>query len=333
VRSGLSSGRRSPASEGLPTAAKHSVVLDSGAVHIVVLGAGAIGSVYGARLSTAHDVLLVTRAAHADAINAHGLRVTGTEERLYRIRAATQLDRLERGALIVLTTKVADSEAAVASVAPLVDASTTILCVQNGLYSEQIVKRQVDGRCTVLRAITHFGAIFRTPGVVELKVAASTRIEDSARSAAIADAFTGCGLDGQVTSKIKDEMWQKAVVNCVINPINAITRTEVGAIADGRLRPLKQLIVDECRRVAACDGVDLAADFVDRIDRVYGASKNLSSMQQDLLKARRTEIDFLNGAVVALGAQYGVACPVNQALTMIIKAMEGAAVAPAASPS
>ena len=83
--------------------------------------------------------------------------------------------------------------------------------------------------------------------------------------------------------------------------------------------------VDECRRVASSDGVELAADFVDQIDRVYGASRNLSSMQQDLLKGRRTEIDYLNGAVVSLGATYGVVCPVNQALTMIIKAMEAAA--------
>ncbi len=84
------------------------------------------------------------------------------------------------------------------------------------------------------------------------------------------------------------------------------------------------MIVDECRRVAAKDGVDLAADFVDEIDRQYAPSRNLSSMQQDLLKGRRTEIDFLNGAVVRLGATFGIECPVNQALAMIITAMERA---------
>jgi 2-dehydropantoate 2-reductase len=301
-------------------------------LQIVILGAGAIGSVYGARLSTAHDVVLVARGAHADAINRDGLRVTGLEERTYRVRAATAIDTLPADALIVLTTKVSDTDTAVEGVRHLLRADSTILCVQNGLYSEDIVKAVVGDRCLVLRAITHFGAIFRTPGVVELKVSASTRIQQSARSAAIADAFTRCGLDGQVTGHIKDEMWEKLVVNCVINPINAITRAEVGAIADERLRPLKQLIVDECRRVAARDGVDLAGEFVDRIDRQYAPSTNLSSMQQDLLKGRRTEIDFLNGAVVKLGVTYGVDCPVNQALTMIIKAMEVVA-PPLASPS
>jgi 2-dehydropantoate 2-reductase len=300
-------------------------------VEIVILGAGAIGSVYGAKLSTAFDVTLVTRPAHADEINTHGLRVTGIENATYRVRAVTRVDRLTPDTLVVLTTKVSDTQTAVAPLAHLVTPDTTILCVQNGLYSEDLVKAIVGNRCLVLRAITHFGAIFRTPGVVELKVSASTHIEQSPRSAAIADAFTRCGLDGQVTDRIKDEMWQKLVVNCVINPINAMTHAEVGAIADERLRPLKQLIVDECRRVAALDGVNLAEDLVDRIDRQYAPSRNLSSMQQDLLKGRRTEIDFLNGAVAGLGAKYGVACPVNQALTMIIKAMERQT--PPASPS
>jgi 2-dehydropantoate 2-reductase len=300
-------------------------------MQIVILGAGAIGSVYGARLSTAHDVTLVTRAAHAGEINTHGLRIVGVEDKTYRIRAATKIAALPSDALVVLTTKASDSEEAVRPIAPLVHPDTTILCVQNGLYSEDVVKALVGDRCVVLRAITHFGAIFRTPGVVELKVSASTRIEAGPRSAAIADAFTRCGLDARVTTRIKDEMWQKLVVNCVINPINAITRTEVGAIADERLRPLKQLIVDECRRVAAHDGVTLDADLVDQIDRQYAPSKNLSSTQQDLLQGRRTEIDFLNGAVVRLGARYGIACPANEGLTTIIKALEQAA--RSASPS
>jgi len=302
-------------------------------LHILVLGAGAIGSIYGAYLSTAHDVVLVGRAAHVDAISTRGLRVTGLEDRVYHVRAVTRIDSLPADALIVLTTKVSDSRAACDGIRDLVRADCTVLCVQNGLYSERIARDALGDRCPVLRAITNFGAIYRTPGVVELKARSSTRIEDGARSAALAAAFAACGLDGQVTPRIRDEMWEKVVVNCVINPINALTRTEVGAIADERLRPLKDLIVDECRRVAARDGVSLSASFVDDIDRRYGASKNLSSMQQDLLMGRRTEIDVMNGAVVALGAQFGIECPVNQALTMIIKAMEARNVTPPASPS
>src|SRR5207302_4153259 len=105
-------------------------------MRVVVLGAGAIGSVYGARLSTAHDVTLVARPAHAEAITRDGLRVTGAEERTYRLKAATTIDRIDAQTLIILATKVSDSDAAVRTIAPLVRADTIILCVQNGLYSE-----------------------------------------------------------------------------------------------------------------------------------------------------------------------------------------------------
>ncbi|HEY1912756.1 MAG TPA: 2-dehydropantoate 2-reductase [Vicinamibacterales bacterium] len=294
-------------------------------MNIIVLGAGAIGSVYGAKLSRGNDVTLVGRAAHAAQINGHGLQITGLEESVYRLRAVTALEVMPPDALVLLTTKASDSEAAVRSIAALVRADTTLLCIQNGLYVEDIPKSIVGDCCTVLRAITNLGAIYRTPGVVELKALSSTSIEQSRASAAIAETFRASGLEATVSQRIKDEMWRKLIVNCVINPVNAITRTEVGAIADQRLDPLKRLIVDECVSVARRDGVEFDEDMVDAINRRYGPSRNLSSMQQDLLQGRRTEIDFLNGAVVRLGESFGIPCPVNQALTTIIRQMESAA--------
>jgi 2-dehydropantoate 2-reductase len=294
-------------------------------VNIIVLGAGAIGSVYGAKLSRGNDVTLVGRPAHAAQINSRGLQITGLEESVYRLRAVTALEAMPPEALVLLTTKASDSEAAVRSIAALVRADTTLLCIQNGLYVEDLPKSIVGDRCTVLRAITNLGAIYRTPGVVELKALSSTSIEQSRASAAIAETFRAGGLEATVSPRIKDEMWRKLIVNCVINPVNAITRTEVGAIADHRLDPLKRLIVDECVSVARRDGVEFDEDLVDAINRRYAPSRNLSSMQQDLLQGRRTEIDFLNGAVVRLGETFGIPCPVNQALTTIIRQMESAA--------
>ena len=294
-------------------------------VRIIVLGAGAIGSVYGAKLSRGNDVTLVGRAAHAAQINEHGLRITGLEESVYQLRAVTALDELPSESLVLLTTKASDSEAAVRSIAPLVRGDTTLLCIQNGLDVEEIPKAIVGDRCTVLRAITNLGAIYRTPGVIELKALSSTSIEQGAASAAIAEIFRASGLEATVSDRIREEMWRKLIVNCVINPINAITRTEVGAIADQRLDPLKRLIVDECVSVARRDGVEFGEDMVEAINRRYGPSRNLSSMQQDLLQGRRTEIDFLNGAVVRLGESFGIPCPVNHALATIIRQMESAA--------
>ena len=121
---------------------------------------------------------------------------------------------------------------------------------------------------------------------------------------------------------MKLAMWRKIVFNCVINPITAITGSTVGGIVDPRLAPVKRLVIDECLAVAAADGVTFDVDFMTLIDEVFASAATVASTLRDLQKGRRTEIDHLNGAVVALGAEYGIACPVNAALTTIIKQLE-----------
>jgi 2-dehydropantoate 2-reductase len=195
------------------------------------------------------------------------------------------------------------------------------------LHGEDLVKAEVGDRCLVLRAITQFGAIFQEPGVVDFKAAGATLIERSTRSAEIAALFSACGLDGRVSEDIKVEVWRKLIFNCVINPITSIIGSHVGGIADPRLDTLKQLVVDECLQVARADGVDFDVDFVRTIADVFGPSRNIASMRQDLLKGKPTEIDHMNGALVELGRRFGVACPVNAALVAIIKAMEARAMA------
>jgi 2-dehydropantoate 2-reductase len=294
---------------------------------IIVLGGGAIGSVYAAKLAERHDVTLIARAAHAEAIARSGLRVTGREEVTRTMHAATAVDAIAPRTLILLTTKVNDSRRAIVPLVEKLRDDTVILCVQNGLGSEDIVKAEVGGRCLVLRAITQFGAIFQQPGVVDYTAAGATLIEPSALSAEVAALLSGSGLDGRVSENIKSEIWRKLIFNCVINPITAIIASEVRGIADPRLDPVKQLVVDECLHVARVDGVAFDIDFVPTIAAVFGSARTIASMRQDLLKGKPTEIDHMNGAVVALGQRFGIACPVNAALVAVIKTMEARAVA------
>jgi ketopantoate reductase len=69
-------------------------------------------------------------------------------------------------------------------------------------------------------------------------------------------------------------------------------------------------------------GITFEVDFMQQINETFAPSPNIASMLQDLRRGRPTEIDYMNGAVARLGAEHGVPCPVNQALTDIIKAME-----------
>jgi 2-dehydropantoate 2-reductase len=290
--------------------------------HVVVFGAGAIGSIYAAKLASACDVTVVARRDHVEAINAGGLRLTGCQELTVHVRAVPAVERLQPRTLVVLSTKVNDNRAAAAAMVEQVRPDTVILCVQNGLGSEDIVKETLGGRCLVLRAVTHFGGIFRTPGIIDFKVAGYTQIEPGERSTEIADLFTACGLDGRISSAIRADVWRKLIFNCVINPITAIVGSDVGGIASAGLDPLKQLVIDECLEVARADGVDLEVDFLRTIAELFAPSRNIASMRQDLLKGRPTEIDHMNGAVVELGHRFGISCPANASLVAIIKAME-----------
>ncbi|MEY2504516.1 MAG: 2-dehydropantoate 2-reductase [Verrucomicrobiota bacterium] len=291
-------------------------------MEIIVLGAGAIGSLYGAKLATANEVILVGRADHVAAINEQGLRIEGIEPQVVRIRATTAIEQIGANALVLLTTKVPGSANALASIAPLVRPDTTIVCLQNGLDSEVLARRTLDNRGVVLRGITQFGAIFTRPGVIHYMAPGYTLLEQHSRSQGIACVFTAAGLAGRISSDIARDIWHKLIFNCVVNPITAILGCEVGGIAAPGLDRLKELVIGECVAVARTQELTFQVDFLREISEVFGPSHNIASMLQDLRRGHATEIDYLNGAVAAVGAEQGVPCPVNQALAAIIKAME-----------
>jgi 2-dehydropantoate 2-reductase len=291
-------------------------------VDILILGAGAIGSVYGAKLSKFHDVTLVGGASHVEAIQRDGLVMQGLLSETLSLPASTSVRWIAPGTIILLTTKVNNNVAAVQPIVSLLPDDVTIVCVQNGLYSENLVKELVGGRALVLRAITQVGGVLVRPGVVDNTVAGYTLLESHQRSARIAEVLTEAGLDGRIIPDIKREMWRKVIFNCVINPTTALLESEVGAIVDPRLNALKQQIIDECVAVADADGVSFDEDFVALIDRVFAGARTIASMRQDLMKGRRTEIDHMSGAVAALGEKYGIACPVNAAMATMIRYLE-----------
>ena len=297
-------------------------------MEIVVLGAGAIGSLFGAKLSVGNEVTLVARPGHVRAMNTQGLRIEGIESETVCLRAVTSLDRLGPDALILLTTKVPDSAAALAPVAAMVRDDTTVVCLQNGLGSEQIAREALGDRCIVLRGVTQCGAIFSGPGVIQFMARGYTLIEPHDRSSLIAKILTTAGLDCRVSDHIDADIWHKLIVNCVVNPITALIGCEVGGIANPDLDPLNQLIIDECLAVGEARGLVFETDFLHEIKEVFRPSHNIASMLQDLRRGRRTEIDYMNGAVANAGREPGISCPVNSALTAIIKAMEARSLIP-----
>ena len=291
-------------------------------MQIFVLGAGGIGSLYCAKLAARNEVTLIGRPEHVRAVNEGGLRIEGVESVTVRLRAATHIDRIPLDALILLTTKVPDTVSALEPIASLIRDDTTIVALQNGLNSDEIARAVVQGRGVVLRAITQFGAIFERPGVIRYMVKGYTLLQEHKRSEDIAAVLNAAGLDCRISADITKDVWRKLIFNCVVNPVTTIVGCKVGGIVDPRLNRVKQLIVDECLTVARAEGVQLSEQFMSEINAAYAGSQNIVSMRQDLLRGRVTEIDYINGAIVALSARHGLECPVNDTLVRLIKGLE-----------
>lgn len=294
-----------------------------GYTKIIVLGAGAIGSFYGSALSRETDVLLLGRQEHVDAINAHGLEVSGAVEGTFCMEASTELDDIPRGSLIMLTTKAYDIERGIGSISGLLKPGSKILVLQNGLGNEELVRSLVGKDVEVVRGLASSGVEFLKPGRIGVKLVGETVLPNMETGRRIGRLLDSCGLEVRLSDGMAVEIWRKMTMNCVINPLTALLRVPNNEIAVERLRGVRGGIVDECVRVAEREGVALNGDLEAEIARAAASYSNISSMFQDVTRGRRTEIEFLNGRISELGREHGIPTPYNDVLATFVRFIEG----------
>lgn len=289
---------------------------------IFVLGAGAVGSAFGAALSKNYDVTLIGSKVHVEAVNLRGLSVSGDINGTFNLDADTEILEIPEKTLILLTTKAYDSADAIEGIENLLRNDTVILVLQNGIGNEEIVKKAVGNKIKVLRGVLKVAAEFLEPGVIRFW-RGKTIIGRDHVAEEIVEMLNKCGLDARLSEDIDKDIWNKLVVNCVVNPLTAILRVADGEIIVNSLKKIRSEIVKECLAVAKAEGVILASDLTDRIDRSVAGYANFSSMYQDIVKGKKTEVEFLNGKIVELGKRHNVPTAVNETLVGLIKFLEG----------
>jgi len=288
---------------------------------IFVLGAGAIGSSYGALLSRKNDVTLIGRKNHVEAINTKGLEISGDIKERFFVKAQTNFKKIPSDALILLTTKAHDSAKALTGIRKLLKNNNVILILQNGLGNKELAKEIVGDKIKVLRGLVTIGAEFSEPGKITLWNG-ETVLEQTETSKKVAKLFNESGLKTRVSNEFERELWDKLVVNCVINPLTAILRVRDNEIAVNALKEVRHGIIDECVRVGMAEGIVFQQDLKESIDRKILRYTNFSSMCQDLMKGKKTEIDFLNGKIVELGRKHHILTPISETLVSLIKSLE-----------
>lgn len=289
---------------------------------IIVLGAGAVGSVYAAFLSRKQEVTIVGNEAYVKAVNSKGLTIVGDREETVHLKALTKIEDIPAKTLVILTTKAYDTARALDSTRNLFKDDTVILILQNGLGNEELVRNIVGSTHAIVRGVTSMAAELLEPGLVR-HWEGETVIGQNDVAKEIVELFKECGLETTFSDNIKQDVWTKLVVNCVVNPLTAILGVTDGAIVVDSLKPIRSGIVAECLHAARVEGIKLPDDLMECIDRKVAGYGNFSSMYHDVMKGKKTEIDFLNGKIVELCAKHRIPAPTNTALVCFIKFLEG----------
>jgi 2-dehydropantoate 2-reductase len=202
--------------------------------------------------------------------------------------------------------------------------------VQNGVGNEETIARHV---ARVIRGTTFPAGKILAPGVVQWDVKGDTTLGPFEPSAApldeierLAEACTRGGMPTSAVADARPAQWRKVIFNAATNPVGALTGLTHGRVCERpHLRALVTALVDEGKAVAAAQGIVLDADpeeLIDHAAKPEVAYDHKASMLQDVEARRATEIDYLNGGIARFGRELGVATPLNDAVTALVKARE-----------
>jgi 2-dehydropantoate 2-reductase len=289
-----------------------------------VMGAGAVGCYFGALLARAgHDVTLIGRPQHVEAINRRGLRLeTKTFDEHVPMRATTDARSVQDADVVLFCVKSADTARTGRDMSAFMKSDATILCLQNGVDNAERLQSVIT-QLAVPSAV-YVATEMAGPGHVRHHGRGELIIGASPQSAAIAAILTEANIPTTVSENVLGVLWAKLVANCAYNALSAVAQLPYGKlIAVDGTRDVIRSVIDECAAVAQAAGITLPDTIV---DMTFSIARDMpgqySSTAQDLARGKPTEIDYLNGYVVTKGAQLGIPTPVNRLLQTMVRLKE-----------
>jgi len=284
------------------------------------MGSGSVGSLIGGLLSSkGHDVVLIGRESHITAIWKNGLFITGlidlqaTPKAVSTIAEAEKTIGEEEIEFIFITTKAHQTKQAAEDVAPLVSENTTFVSIQNGLDTEDVIKNLYPNNM-VLRCVTSIGVNRPTDGVIEFsgkgkELIGFSNSEDKVKAEVLVKLFKEIDFDAHLEENIQGAAFTKTIVNCALNPLTAIHNVKNGHIYNRLdLRGQAIILATEAWNVAKAANIELITEdpIQFTLDVILKTAENTNSMLSDINNKRKTEIEFLNGKIIALGEKFGV---------------------------
>lgn len=279
---------------------------------VALVGPGALGLHFAARLATRMPVAVIARSAAQAASLRQGVHVG---DALFRPQAFGP-EALPRADWAILLVKAGDTETAARQALGLHPRG--LLSLQNGLTEPRL--KAVCGALPAAQGLTTEGA-YRDAAGVHPAGAGETLLPPGFET--LAAHFRDAGFNARIEPDIGPARLAKLLVNLAINPLTALHRVPNGALLHPPYRAELDALVDEAWPVLRATGLTLdhAAARARVADVAAATAGNRSSMLQDVLAGRPTEIDAITGTLLDLAAQEGVDLPRNRAVLARIRAL------------
>ncbi len=311
---------------------------------ILIYGGGAVGlGIASCLVRPENRIDIIARPETVAALQETGLVRTGifgdARAEPGSFGCLTTLDQVsgEPYGFVLVCTKSFDSASAAKDLAAhreQIGRNVRLALFQNGWGNAEFFRAHFDERKVYnARVITGFRR--SRPNEVEITVHAdaihigSLFAGDLAAVEPLARAIHAGGIPCETAASIEKDLWAKMLYNCALNPLGAILGVPYGALAEQpSARTLMDRIAEEVFAVMTAAGYQThwrePAEFLDAFYErlVPDTAEHKSSMLQDIAAGKRTEIDALNGAVIALAQEHGLATPYNLAVYHLIKFLE-----------
>ena len=306
-------------------------------IKVAVLGAGAMGCLFGGLMAEKGlDVVLIdVWKDHVDAINKNGLKMDGHGgDRFIKIKATTDPSTLKPVDAIILMCKATALKTALTKSKNIIGDNTMLMSFQNGIGHEAIMQ-EIAGKDKVLGGTTTQASNIVGPGHIKNHGSLPSWIGEyeggmSDRVSNLAETFTAHNLETIAVADIKKRKWMKLFALTAIGPLSSVfnlhhTDLYITNKNQKVSRSLGKQIILETRAVAKADGVDVTEDeCLEMFNKIVDSKQtNKSSMCFDILNKRKTEIEFINGAVAKIGKSHGIKTPMNDLMYNMIMVKEG----------
>ncbi|MFD1955207.1 ketopantoate reductase family protein [Paenibacillus thailandensis] len=312
-------------------------------MRIDIVGGGAIGLLFAAKLALAgQEVTVWTRTEEqARQLRDNGITLEAGERRQSAAVRACCLDTADNaaigrddGSVVLLTVKQPDINGRLLDKLAVLTqgAGSLVVCMQNGIgHMERLSEKLPHAR--LLAGVTTDGARRLSPGTVRHTGAGELWIGSAGESAAhpsdgtlaenrqkmFLDKLNSAGFRAALSKDMDNRVFQKLLINAVINPLTAIYDVQNGELPRHPIRlRLMRALCAETSDVLAAAGFKQENGWEKVLGVCEATSANVSSMLSDVRAGRETEIAWINGGVVRLAERHGLRAPLNEAVTGLV---------------